>query len=435
MKKILASLLLFFALPLPVFSLQKALSKQNSLVLLHVTVIDMTGAAVKADMTVIVAGGRIAAIGKTNKLHIPKDSQVINATGKFLIPGLWDMHTHIGNEDFDKNAYLRLFIANGVTGIRVMFGELEHYVWRKEIDSGKLLGPRLVVASREIDEAKTSAQEACKAIRKAKQEGADFFKVHDGLPKDSYLALMDEARRIGLRVEGHVPVSISAEEASAAGQKSIEHFTGLNEAESDSRKALALSAIFKKNQTWLCPTLIMRNNYAVLDDKRQVNDERLKYVEPSWQKRWVRMVNESGNAPANEWSNRKEIVRKEKNLVGLMHKAGVNMLAGTDNTNPFCFPGFSIHDELAILVDAGLAPLEALQTATLNPAKFLNKLHLLGTVEKGKLADLFLLDANPLADIHNTTKIHAVVVNGQFIGRQELDRMLDEVEAAVKRKQ
>jgi imidazolonepropionase-like amidohydrolase len=179
----------------------------------------------------------------------------------------------------------------------------------------------------------------------------------------------------------------------------------------------------------------MRNNYAVLDNKRLVNDVRLKYVKPSWQKRWVRMVYESGNAPASEWSNRKETVRKEKKLVSLMHKAGVSMLTGTDDANPFCFPGFSIHDELAILVEAGLTPLEALQTTTLNPAKFLNKLHLLGTVEKGKLADLVLLDANPLVDIHNTTRIHAVVVNGQFVGRQELDRMLGEVESAAKKKQ
>jgi imidazolonepropionase-like amidohydrolase len=163
-----------------------------------------------------------------------------------LIPGLWDMHTHIGNEDFDKNAYLPLFIANGVTGIRVMSGELEHYAWRREIDSGKQFGPRMVVASREIDEAKTSAKEAREAIRKAKQEGADFFNVRDGLPRESYFTLMDEAKRIGLRVEGHTPNSVSVEEASVAGQKSIEHFTCLNEAESDTKKALTLSAIFKK---------------------------------------------------------------------------------------------------------------------------------------------------------------------------------------------
>jgi imidazolonepropionase-like amidohydrolase len=435
MRKILASLLLLFVVSLPVSSQQKPTARQKALALVHITVIDTTGAPPKMDMTVIIRAGRITATGKTNQLHMPKNAQIINAKGKFLIPGLWDMHTHIGNEDFDKNAYLLLFIANGVTSIRVMSGEPEHYTWRKEIDSGKQFGPRMVVASREIDEAKTSAKEAREAIRKAKQEGADFFKVHDSLLRDSYFALMDEARRIGLRVEGHVPVSISAEEASSAGQKSVEHFTGLNEAESDNRKALALSTIFKKNQTWLCPTLIMRNNYAVLDDKQLIQDARLKYVEPSWQKRWVRMVNESGNAPASEWSNRKETVRKEKKLVDLMHKAGVKILAGTDDANPFCFPGFSIHDELAILVDAGLTPLEALQTTTLNPAKFLNKLHLLGTVEKGKLADLVLLDANPLADIHNTTKIHAVVVKGQFLGRQELDRLLAEVESATKKKQ
>jgi imidazolonepropionase-like amidohydrolase len=328
-----------------------------------------------------------------------------------------------------------LFIANGVTSIRVMFGESEHYLWRQEIDKGKRFAPRMVVASHEIDESKTSAKQARQAIKKAKQEGADFFKVHDNLSRDSYFALMNESKRLGMQVEGHVPASVSAEEASAAGQKSVEHFTGLDEAKTDSRKALALSAVFKKNQTWLCPTLIMRNNYAVLDNKQLVNDMRLTYVKPSWQKRWTRMVNESGNTPANEWSNRKKTVQKERELVGTMHKAGVNILAGTDDGNPFCFPGFSLHDELAMLVDAGLTPLEALQTATINPAKFLNRLHLLGTIEKGKLADLILLDANPLADIHNTTRIYAVLVNGRFVGRQDLDRILEDVESVVKKKQ
>lgn len=435
MRKILALLLLLFVLPLPAISQQKAPAKSKLLALLHVTVIDMTGAPIKADMTVIIAAGHITAIGKANKLHVPKDARMIDATGKFLIPGLWDMHTHISNDDFDRDAYLPLFIANGITGIRVMSGETEHYLWRKEIANGSRLGPRMVVASREIDEAKTSPSEARQAVRNAQQEGADFFKVHDALPRDSYFALMDEAKRIGLQVEGHVPMSISAAEASAAGQKSTEHFTGLAEAESDRNKALGLSAIFKKNHTWLCPTLIMRNNYAVLDNQQLANDVRLKYVKPSWQKRWVRMVTESGNAPAREWSNRKETVRKEKALVGLMHKAGVEMLAGTDDSNPFSFPGFSLHEELAMLVDAGLTPLEALQTATINPAKFLNKLQTLGTIEKGKLADLLLLDANPLADIHNTSKIQAVIVNGQFIGRQDLDHMLEEIEAAAKKMQ
>jgi imidazolonepropionase-like amidohydrolase len=435
MRKIPAALLLLSMLSLPVFAQQKSPGNSQPLALVHLNVIDATGAPVKADMTVVIVAGRIKAIAKSNKLRLPKQAQVIDATGKYLIPGLWDMHAHLGNQEFHKYAYLRLFLANGVTGIRVMWGESEHYLWRKEIASGKWPGPRMVVASREIDEANTNSAQAREAIRKAIQEGADFFKVHDRLPKESYFALIEEAKRLAMRVEGHVPAAVSAEEASLAGQKSVEHFTGLDAAKADERKALALSAVFKKQQTWLCPTLIMRHSYAVLDNQQLVNDARLKYVEPSWQKRWLRMVNESGNAPASQWSERKALVQREKQLVGRMHKAGVGILAGTDDANPFCFPGFSIHDELAMLVDAGLTPLEALQTATLNPAKFLNKFHMLGTVEKGKLADLLLLDVNPLVDIGNTRRIHAVIVNGRFVGRQELDQMLYEVELAVRKKE
>jgi imidazolonepropionase-like amidohydrolase len=433
MRKKAACFLLALLFPWSLSAQEQTPAKAKPLALTHVTIIDPSGAPVRADMSIIIAGGRIQALGRSRRLRLPKTATVIDAAGKFLIPGLWDMHTHIGNGEFDRSGYLRLFLANGVTGIRVMRGELAHYRWREEIAGARLIGPRMIVASREIDEARTTPQQARQAIGKARQEGADFFKVHDRLPAESYFALMDEARRLGMRVEGHVPASITAVQAAIAGQKSLEHFNGLDEAKAHPSKAAALAAVFKQHQTWLCPTLIMRNNYAVLDDQQMASDNRLKYVESAWQKRWVRMVNESGNGPAGEWAKRKETVQKEKALVGLMHKAGVNILAGTDNANPFCFPGFSLHEELVMLVDSGLTPLQALQTATLNPAKFLNQQHLFGTVEPGKLADLVLLDADPLTDIHNTRKIRAVIVNGRFFCREQLDRILSEIESAAKK--
>lgn len=164
---------------------------------------------------------------------------MIDARDKFLIPALWDMHVHLGTDDFDKNSYLRLFIANGVTGIRIMDGEPEYHRWRKEIESGTLLGPLMVIASRVIgfgdlsnlSEAGTRAE-----VRKAKQEGADFIKVHDNVTRPSYFALIDEAKHLNLPVEGHVPTSITAEAASEAGQKSIEHSTGLDDAKADNTK-------------------------------------------------------------------------------------------------------------------------------------------------------------------------------------------------------
>ena len=440
MKKILVGLLIIFTVAVSLCAQQKSSNAPKTLAITHVAVIDTTGGPVKHDMTVIITGGRIASVGKSRTVRVRADAQVINAAGKFLIPGLWDMHTHIGTDVFDKTAWLPLFIVNGVTGMRIMNGVPPHHLWRKEIESGALLGPRMVIASRIIDGPNSflsgvvkvsNEEEARAAVRKAKEEGADFIKVHDALPRVAYFAVIDEARKLGLPVEGHVPASITAKEAAEAGQKSIEHFTGLAQAEIDITKADALIAIFKKNQTWHCPTIIMRNNYAVLDDRSLADDPRLRYVKPSWRNYWLSLTKGSSNLPATEWASRRETVRREKAVVARFQKAGVGILAGTDDSNPYVMPGFSLHDELRLLVESGLTPMQALQAATLNPAKFFNQTASFGTVEKGKFADLVLLNANPLEDIRNTTKISAVVVNGRLLDRHELDAILAGIEAAA----
>src|SRR5215207_3690058 len=288
-------------------------ARQSSpLVFNHVTVLDMKGGRPEPDMTVVIQGNRIVTVGKSAKTYIPKNARVVNATGTFLIPGLWNMHVHLGDEDFDKHSHLRLYVANGVTGIRLMDGDPAYQSWRKEAEGGTLLAPRMVIASRVIgsgdlsnlSEAKTRDQ-----VRRAKREGADFIKVHDNVLRESYFALIDEARRVGLPVEGHVPPSITAADASRAGQKSIEHFTGLDEAKFDDEKAESLIAVLRNNRTWLCPTIIMRSNYASLDDSGFAEDTRLNYVKPSWKGRWSNMTKEAGKTPAAEWAKSKELIR------------------------------------------------------------------------------------------------------------------------------
>jgi imidazolonepropionase-like amidohydrolase len=431
------TLLLITLLPVPGVAQTKQAAQSHLLALTHVNIIDMTGAKPKLDMTLIIVGNRIAAIGKTGKVRVPKDARVINATSKYLIPGLWDMHVHLGDEDFDKNFHLRLFIANGITGIRIMEGAPEYHLWRKEAESGSLLAPRMAIASRVIgfgDLSNISEAQAREEIRKAKQADADFIKVHDNLSRASYFALINEAKLLALPVAGHTPISITAVEASQAGQKSIEHLTGLALAEADGAIAEKWFAVFKKNQTWQCPTLIMRHNYASLNDSSFASDPRLKYVKPSWKGRWSRMTKEAETWSADEARKRKETIRKEVAIVGEMRRAGVGILAGTDDANPYVFPGFSLHDELALLVQAGLTPMEALQTATYNPAKFLGLLSSLGTIERGKFADLVLLEANPFENISNTKKITAVITNGHYLDRESLDKILADVEAAANRK-
>lgn len=428
------------------------------LVLAHVTVIDVTGGPSKPDMTVVIRGDRISDIGKAAEILPPPDATVLDASGKFLIPGLWDMHVHWYNRDS-----VTLFTANGVTGIREMFGNSGLLRWRNEIAQGSLTGPRMIVASPIIDGpqpvwpnsiAVGNEEEGRKAVREVKQWGADFVKVYSLLPRDAYFGIADESKRQGISFVGHVPFAVSAAEASDAGQRSIEHLTGIllacsyNETElrneivkakspgarlrrervelletfSD-QKAKDLFARFVKNQTWQCPTLTVLRSNAYLGDQSFRNDPRLKYVPRPMRERWGQRV-----ANRNDNDYVKKVFKKEVEIVGAMQRAGVPLLAGTDTGNPFCFPGFSLHDELALMVMGGLTPSESLQAATLNPTKFLGLDKTLGTIEPGKIADLVLLDADPLADIRNTQRINAVISNGRLFDRKALNKMLEQAE-------
>jgi imidazolonepropionase-like amidohydrolase len=476
MRKSLGLFLFSFLLSL-LAAQEVPLAKPTVLVLAHVTVIDATGAPAKPDVTVIITGDRITQMGRSAEVHIPKEAPVVDATGKFLIPGLWDMHVHWYDQD-----YLSLFIANGVTGVRVMFGAALHHQWRKEIEAGQLLGPRMVIASEIVDGPKpfwpgsisvANESQARQAVDKVKQDGADFVKVYTFLRRDAYFGIADEAKKQGIPFEGHVPLSVSAEEASRAGQKTFEHLTGilsacstrseelaqaaqadlaeemmsgkptfwgshlqsLRQAMLDTyspQKAAAVFAVLKSNGTWQCPTLTLLRALGYGDDPSFRDDPRLKFMPRQVRATW-NPVGLYGESPQDFAFAKKEF-QKDLEVVGLMQRSSVGILAGTDTLNPFCFPGFSLHDELGLLVKAGLSPMEALQAATLNPARFLGRETDLGTVENGKMADLVLLEANPLQDISNTKKIAAVVYGGKFFSRASLDQMLAKAEALASRK-
>jgi hypothetical protein len=299
-------------------------------------------------------------------------------------------------------------------------------------------------------------------------------KVYQNLPRDLYFAIADESKKQGIPFAGHVPIAVSAVEASNAGQKSFEHLIGILPACSthseellkgqqadlaedlasakpkfwgthatQSRQmmldtyspetAAALFAVLKSNGTWQVPTLTLLRMFAYGDDPVFLSDARLKYVPVRTRASWD-PSSVDGKRTAEDFAYMKKEFQKDLEVVGAMEKSGVGILAGTDTANPFCFPGFSLHDELGLLVKAGLSPLQALQAATLNPARFLGKEKDLGTIEEGKLADLVLLDGNPLDDIGNTKKIAGVVYAGHFSSRASLDEMLAKVEALAGRK-
>jgi len=358
-----------------------------ALLLTHINIVNVQNGTVMRDAT----------------LRIESDTaRTFDARGKFVIPGLWDMHTHIPDDTVGKNVYLPLFLANGVTGIRVMEGSPELYRWRDAKSS-----PRMVVASPILDGPKTFLADAVvvrndaegrKAVRDAKRAGADFIKVYDNLSREAYFAIASEARRLRMPVAGHLPAAITPQEAAKARQISIEHLTGMSLGKQIPRGV------------WQCPTLIMRHNYGILDDPNLANDPRLHYIRASTRERWLRMLHE----PA-DYAARRATFAKEQQLVGVMANEGIGILAGTDNGNPFVFPGFSLHDELALLVESGLTPLQAVQSATINPLRFFK-------IDAPN--DFVILDANPLDDIHNTAKIFAVVSRGRLLERKDLDAML-----------
>jgi imidazolonepropionase-like amidohydrolase len=449
-----------------------AQSASPSVLIIHdVTVIDATGGPAQAHRTVIVRNGTIEEIvgsaggagGKLSGVHV-------DGSGKFLIPGLWDMHVHMAFGDWfphGKEVTLPLFIANGITGVRDMGGELDVLQqWRKEIAAGTLIGPRMVISGPMLDGpqprfpssiAIKTPEDGRRAVDDLKRRGADFIKLQSLIPREAVFAIAEEARKQGISFVGHVPDSVRASEASNAGQKSFEHLIGIFEGSSpledeflkgtktqaeflstyDPKRAAMLFALLAKNHTWQCPTLVWERGGNLIDQNDFARDTRAKYAPAYWKdvtwKRFTQQIVREFNT--DDLATRQRFVEKELEVVNAMHHAGIPFLAGTD-TPPgvYVFPGFSLHEELQRFVAAGFTPMEALQTATLNPAKFLGMEDRLGTIAKGKLADLVLLDANPLDDIRNTQKIAAVFVNGRYLSRADLDKMLAGVEAAAQAK-
>jgi imidazolonepropionase-like amidohydrolase len=465
------------------FSFGSNPQKPKSLAIDHVTVIEVTGGPELTDQVVLIAGDSIVGVAKSGSIEIPKVAQRIDARGKFLIPGLWDMHTHIAgisaNPVWAKQMLLPLLIGNGITGIRDMGGDLDALEsWRREIENGTLVGPRIVAAGPMLLPARRAganpapadpailrvgtAEESRAAVDNLQKRGADFIKIIE-VSRENYFAIADESKKDSIPFAGHIPSDVKATEASNAGQESVEHiiYSSLafdcsaegdelrqkmqgasakrdSEASADitdqanhtfsAEKAAALWRTFKKNGTWVTPTL-----FSIWVNAHQLemspDDPQLANLPASLQKEWAPAKNPSKDDRDTEawWQRQFENDRK---LTGEMNRAGVRLLAGSDSLDRYDFVGTSLHRELQMLVSAGLTPLEALQTATLNPAEFLT-IAKSGRISTGYLADLVLLDDDPTRDIANTGKIAAVVLHGRFLPREELDAMLAKARAAA----
>ena len=447
-----------------------AQSSAKTVAFTHVTVIDATGAAAKPDQTVVVIGNRIAQIGPFKSVTLPKDAQVVDGKGKFLIPGLWDMHVHVAGISAEPSwghFLLPVYLAHGITGVRDMAGDLETLRdWKRAQSEGSVLAPRMAVCGPFLDASEEgfthkadviavrTAEEAKKAVEELVLKGADFIKIGDRISPEVFSAIAEESKRQHVPFLGHLPRAIGIADASDAGMKSMEHLYGFDVAMSgratelqvirkaamakgdaaavnkasadaetsfDQKTADALFNKLKKNHTWIVPTLAWTDITAHLDKVEA--SPYLKYLPAKLQEEWApEKARKLMSARGLAFYQHK--LERDRRTVSLLAKAGVPMLAGSDSLDPYVFPGDSLHKELALLVENGLTPMQALQTATLNPARFFGTEAQIGTVEKGKLADLVLLNADPLADIHNTRKIAGVMLDGKYLPKAELEELL-----------
>ena len=453
-------------------------AQTNSIAFTHVTVIDATGRPPSPDRTVVVVGDRIQSIGKSGEKKVPKSARIIDASGKYLIPGLWDMHVHFRGGPAlipDNEAWLSVFLANGITGVREMGGDIAETVfrWRAEIANGTRLGPRILTSGPKVDGPKpawpgsipvTDPASARAAVDRLKAMGSDFVKIYAiDFPRDVFAALIDEARKQGLNVGGHLSLmTMTIRDAINGGVRFVEHVEvfvlggcsrsekqlndefarrdskppmGLLELQNryaqtyDEAWARELVAELIQHDVWVTPTLaILRQLESVGRVDYEQHPER-KYIFPGMWQTWDPKLGLREPLTDDQLKLLGLVHEKTATLVKLMQSSGVGLLAGSDSgaSNNFTFPGWTLHRELELLVEIGLSPMEALQTATRNPARFLGELLRNGTVEPGKTANLVLLTANPLEDIRNTQKIDSVVLKGKLLTRVDLDKLLEDV--------
>lgn len=436
----------------------------QSLVIRDVTLIDATSAPARAHATVITSGDRIVSIGSSGAAA-PKGARVIDGKGKYLIPGLWDMHVHL----WDRYSLFPLYISQGVTGLRDMGSDFARTNrWRKQAGSPRVytsgpavMGPTLKSGKLAVVRV-TTADDAEQTVNKLFEMDVDFVKVLTNVPRGAYFSLAHRARIHRLPFAGHLPDAVTLSEVIDERQRSVEHLFGFPLAcssEEESLRVQRAEALDRKDRAalarirdriyetyseakaldygqrcgrwtvWLTPTLTLQERISLLDMKKLTGDPAFQYVPASIRKGWDDPRVELERTSKADLETARHDFERSLNMVAALKRGGAEILAGTDTGDPQTVAGFSLHDELVLLVRAGLTPLEAIQAATRNAARCLGVEKRFGTIEKGKAADLVLLDADPLADIRNTAKISTVVLRGRPFSRVQLNGLLRQVQA------
>jgi imidazolonepropionase-like amidohydrolase len=410
--RVLAFLLAAFAL------------RAASIAIQDVTLIDVASGTARPHITVVVDEGKISRVGPSATTPLSASTRIVAGKDKFLMPGLWDMHVHLYYKP-----YLPLFIAFGVTGVQDMGSDFSQVSrWRDEIEQGKAIGPHIITSGPPVDGGKSddpklpllvarTGDQARVAFDQLYKMDVDFIKILSRLPRDAYFALAEMARHWDLRLEGHIPTNVTAQEAVEARQKSLEHMFGITKSVSSDDDAVRFFERCTLTGTRVDPTLVLWLRMSHMDDPALMSNPQLEIVPASIRAAWPDISNDNDSLKVQVW----RIYR----LVALAKQAKTEILAGTDTGDPYVVPGAALQDELEQLVAAGLTPREALEAATLAPARFFETEKEMGSIEKGKLADMVLVGANPLDDIRNVRKVEGVVTHGRYYARKDLDAILD----------
>jgi imidazolonepropionase-like amidohydrolase len=415
----------------------------------NVNVVPMTSETVVKGQTVLVEGRKIVTIAGVDTVPIAKDTVVIDGTDRFLIPGLSEMHAHIPHvSSTSLERVLGLNVANGVTVARGMLGRPEHLNLRQQILIGRVLGPRLFTSGPSFNGNSVSGpQDAEEMVRAQHGAGYDFLKIHPGLTRAEFDALASTANQFGIQFAGHVSVAVGVGHALRAGMASIDHLDGYMQAivtdeasvssgppgffgvlladKIDERLIPKIAVATAKAGVWNVPTESMFEHWVSETPVAELREwPEMRYMPLGTIGQWTSSKLRILSDPAYDPAIAARAIELRRMLILALHEAGAGLLLGSDAPQVFNVPGFAIHRELEYLVASGLTPYEALRTGTVNPSRFFRQHRVFGTVETGKDADLVLLDANPLTDIRNASRIHGVMLRGQWLSRKDLDEIL-----------
>lgn len=449
---------------------------EGALCIQNITTVDPND-GVRERQTVIIKDGKILKVAPTAELRLSDKNQVIDGTGKFLIPGLWDAHVHFAYMDYLAPRMFDLFLLYGITSVRDTGGEINFVrKWRDAAKADPTAAPRVMIAGPLLDGLPNvydgsdpghpplsigsgSVEALEKLVHQLDSVGVDFLKAYEMLTPEQFYKVMEMAKRLGLKVTGHVPLSMDVIGASNAGLHSMEHMRNLeiscaSNAEElliqrhammkkgknlpggvlrssihaaqretaiknyDDKKADEILQVLLKNQTWQIPTLALNTGQTRMPYGRPEWQESFTYLPDTVEVKWKSITSQADPGEVSPF--RKQYSDWMLMMAGKVHKTGIPMMAGTDTPIGFLTPGLSLHEELVVMTEAGISPAEALKTATINPAKYFNLENELGSIKETYWADLVILDANPLDDIRNTQKIFGVVKQGKYYDQASL---------------